>query len=168
MTTINNLFDYQSLAINSISLILLITLIPIFGIVSDKYGRIKTLFIPSLVLLVMIVPYYLCISTGNFYDLLIAHLLIAIPCAGIFSITPVIITEIFPLQIRCSSTGLIYSVAVCFGGGLTPLLALKLTHSLYGSYSPGLILIIPGLLSLVALLVLNTKKQDATMIFSPA
>jgi MHS family proline/betaine transporter-like MFS transporter len=157
MTTINNLLDYESFSINSISLILLIILIPIFGMCSDRYGRIQTLFIASFALLIMIVPSYSCISSGSFYGVLFAHLLIAIPCAGIFSITPVLITELFPLQIRCSGAGLIYSIAACFGGGITPLLALKFAHS-YESYSLGLLLMFPGLLSLVALLVLHAKK----------
>jgi len=168
MTTVNNLFNYQSLLINSISLVLLIILIPIFGILSDKYGRIKTLFIPSLASLIMIVPYYLSISTGSFYQSLVAQLIIAIPCAGIFSITPVIITEIFPLHIRCSSTGFIYSLAICFGGGITPLIALKLSNSLSGAYSPGLLLMLPGLLSLISLWVLQTKKNAGLTAMTPA
>lgn len=168
MTTINNLQNYQSLLINSLSLILLILLIPIFGIFSDKYGRIKTLFMPSIALLTMIIPYYLSISTGSFYQSLIAQLIIAVPCAGIFSITPVIITEIFPLQIRCSSTGLIYSLATCFGGGITPLIALKISSSLHSSYSPGLLLMLPGLLSLISLFVLSTKKHVGLTSMTPA
>ena len=160
MVTINNLVDYQSFSINSISLLLVIIMIPIFGMMSDRYGRSKMLFISIIFLLMMIIPYYVYLSTGNFYEILFCHLLIGIPCASIFSITPVFITELFPLSIRCASAGLIYSIAACFGGGITPLLALFLSHSVYGSHSPWIVLLFPGLLSLIVLFCLKFKDDN--------
>lgn len=71
--------------------------------------------------------------------------------ALLFSMTPVFITEIVPLSIRCSYVGLIYSLATCLGGGITPLLALFFSHHIQINYSPGFVLFFPGTLSLIAL-----------------
>lgn len=151
MVTMNHLFDYQAFLINSISLLFVITMIPVFGRLSDKYGRSSMIFLSIIALLVLIIPYYFYISTGQFYDILLCHLLISIPCASLFSMTPVFITEIIPLSIRCSSVGLIYSLATCLGGGITPLIALFFSHHVHASYSPGFVLFLPGALSLLAL-----------------
>jgi MFS transporter, MHS family, proline/betaine transporter len=140
MTTANHIHNTQSFIINSSSLAFLILLIPLFGFISDHLGRTKTILFGSTTLLLLSMPYFNLLLTGTFYQVLLAHTLIAIPCASIFAVSPVLITEIFPLSIRCSITNLIYSLAACIGGGVTPLIAFRLES--YNSCFPGLILVV--------------------------
>lgn len=159
MTTINNIHNTQSLIINSSSLVLLIVLVPFFGYLSDIFGRAKTLVVGMTALLILIVPYFELLSSGTFNQILLFHILIGIPCACIFAVTPVFITEIFPLSIRCSVTNLIYSLATCLGGGITPLIAFKLGND--GHYSPGFILIILGFVGVVLLSIFLKQNKSA-------
>jgi len=149
MTTVNQIHNTHSFVINSSSLVLLILLIPLFGFISDRLGRTKTILFGSTTLFLFSMPYFNLISSGTFYQVLLGHTLIAIPCASIFAVTPVFITEIFPLSIRCSITNLIYSLAACFGGGVTPLIAFKLES--YNSHFPGLILVVLGGINILLL-----------------
>ena len=142
MSTVNHLHNTHSFIINSSSLTLLVLLIPLFGLISDHLGRTKTVLMGCITLSLLSLPYFSVLSSGNFYQILVAHTMMAIPCASIFAVTPVLITEIFPLSIRCSITNLIYSLAACIGGGITPLIAFKLVQ--YESYLPGSILVILG------------------------
>ncbi|MBA2649173.1 MAG: MFS transporter [Legionella sp.] len=142
MATVNHIHNTQAFIINSFSLVLLILIIPISGLISDYLGRPKTIFIGSMTLLLFAMPYFRLLSSGSFYQVLFGHILAAIPCACIFAATPVLITEIFPLSIRCSTTNLIYSLASCLGGGITPLVAFRLAEN--ANYSPGSILVMLG------------------------
>ncbi|MCX7118214.1 MAG: MFS transporter [Legionellales bacterium] len=148
MITINTIHNTQSFIINSCSLALLVILVPFFGHISDVNGRAKTLGTGIISLLMLVVPYFSILSSGTFLQVILFHTLIAIPCACIFAVTPVFITEIFPLSIRCSITNLIYSLAACLGGGVTPLIALTLGHNSQTGYGPSFILVILGVISL--------------------
>jgi MHS family proline/betaine transporter-like MFS transporter len=159
MSTTNYISSMQSFIINSSSLLLVIILVPFFGFISDKLGRVKTLSIGVITLVTLCMPYFEVLSSGTFVQVLLAHVLIGIPCACVFAVTPVFITEIFPLSIRCSITNLIYSSAACLGGGITPLIALRL-GDVY-EYSPGFILVILGFISLVLLGVFLKRSRRA-------
>jgi len=157
MSTVNHLHNTHSFIINSSSLTLIVLLIPLFGLISDHLGRTKTILMGCITLSLLSLPYFSVLSSGNFYQILMAHTMMAIPCASIFAVTPVLITEIFPLSIRCSITNLIYSLAACIGGGITPLIAFKLEQ--YASYLPGLILVILGGINIFFLAAYMRRKH---------
>jgi MHS family proline/betaine transporter-like MFS transporter len=154
----HNISDTQSFIVNSSSLTLLMFLIPFFGFISDRYGREKTLSTGIFFFLLLIIPYFNFLSTGTFFQLLCWHIVIGIPCGCIFSITPVFITEIIPLSVRCSIANLVYSLASVIGGGLTPFLAIKLSADT--SYSSGFILIVLGFISLMLLSFFRRKSKS--------
>ena len=158
MSTVNHLHNTHSFIINSSSLTLLVLLIPLFGLISDHLGRTKTILMGCITLSLLSLPYFSVLSSGNFYQILVAHTMMAIPCASIFAVTPVLITEIFPLSIRCSITNLIYSLAACIGGGITPLIAFKLVQ--YESYLPGSILVILGGINIFFLAAYMRRKHS--------
>ncbi len=157
MSTVNHLHNTQAFIINSSSLTLLVLLIPLFGLISDHLGRTKTVLMGCITLSLLSLPYFSVLSSGNFYQILVAHTMMAIPCASIFAVTPVLITEIFHLSIRCSITNLIYSLAACIGGGITPLIAFKLEQ--YESYLPGSILVIFGGINIFFLVAYMRRKN---------
>lgn len=165
LNTINHLHNTEALIINSFSLGLLITLIPVFGLISVRLGRAKTIMPGIIALTLFSMPYFNLLSTGTFYQVLLGHMIIAIPCANLFSVTSVLITERFPLSVRCSITNFIYSLAACFGGGVTPLIALKLRE--YGNAMPGMILVALGFISLSLLgysIRKNTRWEKSLML----
>lgn len=160
MITVNTIHNTQAFIINASSLALLIALIPLFGHLSDCYGRIKTISAGVMALTILIIPYFALLSSGTFIQVLLFHILIGIPCACIFAVIPVFITEVFPLSIRCSITNLIYSLASCLGGGITPLIAFKLANNSTNQYSPGLILVVLGCVSFILLQIFMRKNKQ--------
>lgn len=157
LVTVNHLSSTQAFLVNSSGLAIVTVLIPFMGKLSDLYGRIRIILMGMVTLILFITPYFICLTSGTFSQILLPHCLMAIPCAAIFAVIPVFITDIFPHSVRCSIANLIYSVAACIGGGVTPLIALKLGE--HHSYSPSFLLIIFGVLSLLTL-VLFTERND--------
>ena len=159
MTTVNHLLMKQSFIINSCGLFLLVSLIPLFGFLSDIFGRVRMMIFSTATIVFMVLPYFIFLSSGLFMQVLIGHMMIAIPCACLFAITPVLITEIFSTSIRCSVTSLLYSVSSCLGGGITPLVALKLSKNTANSYQPAFMLIMLGIISLLFLMAFMKKNN---------
>ncbi|RUR14024.1 MFS transporter [Legionella septentrionalis] len=162
LMTVNILSNTQAFLINSSGLAIVTILIPLMGIASDIYGRTRIILTGITTLLVFVVPYFAYLTSGTFAQILLFHCFLAIPCAAIFAVIPVFITDIFPHSVRCSITNLIYSVAACLGGGITPLIALKLGER--HDHSPSYILIVFGVVSLTSLLLFTKKTKPNQLV----
>lgn len=159
MTTINHFSQYQAMGINTISLLLLIPLIPIFGYLSDYYSKVKLLVFSSLAFALLALPYFIFLSSGNYEQILIFKLLFCIPSACYYSIAPVLITESFPTRLRCTSLALIYQMTLSLAAGITPLAMLYLAnHNPEIPYSPAYYLIGSCILGCLGLYLLSTNK----------
>lgn len=160
LVTVNNFSSTDAFLINASGLAIVTVLIPFMGKLSDLYGRIRIILMGMVTLILFIIPYFICLTSGVFSQILLFHCLMAVPCAAIFAVIPVFITDIFPHSVRCSIANLIYSVAACFGGGITPLIALKLGE--HHNYSPSYLLIIFGILSLITLVLFSKRDNYKT------
>jgi MHS family proline/betaine transporter-like MFS transporter len=127
--TINKLSQQDALEINSISLILLILLIPLFGNLYDYFNKIRILIGVTFFFMLISPLYFYYLSYGNYVNLLLIKLLISIPSACYYSLATVLITESFPINIRCTSLALVYQSTVALAGGLTPLALIWMMNS---------------------------------------
>lgn len=164
MVTNNSISHTQAFLMNSISLAIVTALIPLMGMMSDLYGRARIILTGIITLMLVIMPYFFFLTTGSFSQVLLFQCFMAIPCASIFAVTPVFITDIFPPSVRCSSSNLIYSLAAVLAGGLGPVIAVKLGAR--HDYSPGYILMVCGVLSLFAFVLYLNKNHQKTSKFS--
>ena len=161
MTTINHFSQYQAMGINTISLLFLIPLIPIFGYLSDHYSKIKLLILSSFAFFILAIPYFMVLSSGNLKQILTLKLLFCVPSACYYAIAPVLITESFPIRLRCTSLALIYQMTLSIAAGTTPLAMLYLAnHTSRMTYSPGYYLIGCCILGLIGLRLLSAHKTD--------
>lgn len=159
MTIVNHFSQRQALGINTICLLFLIPFIPFFGWLSDYYSKTKLLSLSALVFSILSVPYFVFLSMGSYTQILIFKLLFCIPSACYYSIAPVLITESFPIRLRCTSLALIYQITASMAAGLTPLIMLYMVNHFYGMlYSPAYYLIGSSLLCLIGLHVLTQDK----------
>ncbi|MBA2650769.1 MAG: MFS transporter [Tatlockia sp.] len=159
MTTINHFSQSQAMGMNTLALLFLIPLIPFFGFLSDLYGKIKLLAISTLAFCLLAIPYFIFLSTGSYLQILIFKLLFCIPSACYYSIAPVLITESFPVGLRCTSLGLIYQITASLAAGITPLTMLYIVNHCHGiTFSPAYYLIGSCLLCFVGLRYLSSDK----------
>lgn len=126
----------------TISLALVTVLIPLFGWVSDKKDRLSMLTFASSGLFVLAYPFMHTINFGNEWQFLAMQLLISIPCACYYSVSSVLLTELFPLQIRCTALSIVFSIAASLAAGVPPLLADYLARATQQPSSPCLIMMV--------------------------
>lgn len=127
---------------NILSLLLVTVLIPVFGWISDKQDRLKMLTFASSGLLVLAYPFMHVVNYGNALSFIIMQMVISIPCACYYSVATVLLTELFPLQIRCTALSIVYSIAASLAAGLPPLLSDYLAYHTHLPSSPSLIIMV--------------------------
>lgn len=132
-----------------LSLTFATVLIPIFGWISDRYDRLKMLTFACFGLFILSYPFMYAVNFGNAAFFFIMQLLISIPCACYYSVSSVILTELFPLQIRCTALSIIFSIAASLAAGAPPLIANTLVQTTHRPNSPCIIMM---LLSFVVLI----------------
>lgn len=146
----------------AIALTVYAVLCPIAGRLSDRFGRRRTILFGCVGHVVLAVPVFLLLSTGNVALILLALLLYGIVQAPINANTSLIMIELFPASTRLTSGSLGFNLGVGPPSGFGPFLAAALVAGTGLSYSPGFFLAGVALFSLVVLAVMmpETAGRD--------
>ncbi len=122
-----------ALTINTVSMIILALLIPVFGWLSDKIGRKPIILFSTFASFLLSYPLFKFISSGSFENALIGQVVFALITAGFMAVLPTTLVEIFPTPIRNSGYSIGYNLPFAIFGGTSPLIAtylIKLTGDL--------------------------------------
>jgi MHS family proline/betaine transporter-like MFS transporter len=122
-----------------LSLTLTAALIPLFGWLSDQRERLTIIRISTAGILMLSYPFMLAMTGKTSF--LCMQLLIAIPCAAYYSVCSVVLTELFPMPIRCTTLSIIFSLAASLAAGVPPVLSEALIYLTHSPDSPSLIII---------------------------
>lgn len=139
----------------ALSLLFVSILIPMFGYLSDRSDRLQILMISSAALVVSAYPFMVAINSGNVYAFVLMQLLISIPCASYYSVSSVILTELFPLQIRCTTLSIVFSIAASLASGFPPLIANWLVQTFHRPSAPCIIMMVMGAAVLINAFILK-------------
>jgi len=139
--------------------VIFLVVLPIWGIVSDRFGRKPVLLIALVGLAALNFPLNAMLNTSP-WSLFIAMSIALVFLGAFSSIGPAVYAEIFPTRIRATGLAVPYSIAVALFGGTAPYLQTYLaSHDMTSTFIwYGVIL---GLLSgLVVLTLPETKGID--------
>lgn len=130
------------------SLVLVTVLIPVFGWISDRMDRLRLLKAATATLLVLAYPFMHAINFGQAWEFFLMQMLISVACACYYSVSTVVLTEIFPMTIRCTALSIVFSIAASLAAGLPPLLSDWLARVTERPNSPAVIMIVLSLIVL--------------------
>ncbi len=116
------LSEEHALLINSIAMASMLLLIYPAARIADKIGRRAVLMSAIIAMLIAIYPAFLLMNTGDFYNILIAQIILAVIVGWYLAPMPAVLVEIFPTSIRYSGMSLSYNLCAILGG-LTPAVA---------------------------------------------
>lgn len=151
--------DQQIVISNIMSLIVLLSVFPIVGKLSDLVNREKIVISASIGFVVLSQPLFYSLAYGNYTQLLIAQSLIAIPAGAYYATVPVMLAEMFPINLRCTVLSSIYSIAASLAAGLTPLLSLLLLKKSQNPLAPTVLVFVLVACVLLTIYFKHTKYK---------
>lgn len=158
----------QALLINTLGVLLLSVLLPVFGHLSDQYSRKKLLIGSCIALIIATYPIYQLVLTDNVTLVILAWAVLCILAAAFMGIAPCFLVELFDTQVRYTGFAFSYNVSFALFGGTAPLVATILMKQEHLQAAPGVYIAIAAIIALVSVLyargrakLVNTNRVTA-------
>lgn len=158
----------QIILSNSISLLILLGIYPFAGRLTDRISQNKMLIAALFGFSLLSYLFFSTQSSGNYLYFLGIQALISIPSGIYYATVPVMLTNMFPVNLRCTALSVIYSIAASLSAGLTPLLSLVLIQKTHSQTAPSLIVLILVCLTIGLLLFSSMRKRNLSIGFQIA
>jgi MHS family proline/betaine transporter-like MFS transporter len=162
LTTSLGLDRVSALALSGVGLFVYMLMCPAAGILSDRYGRRSLNILGTVGFVVLSIPAFLLMATGNGIAI-VAGLILLGACQALCSVTNVVLlVELFPASTRSSGSALGYNLGLAFVAGPGPLIAAALANATATSTSAAWYMVVIALIALPILLkwLPETFKRD--------
>jgi MFS transporter, MHS family, proline/betaine transporter len=135
-----------------------------FGTLSDRIGRLRSLFISAVLLLVSVLPLFMWLKAApTLPTLIIVQSIVCTLVASFVGVAPSALSEIFPTGVRSTGTSLVYNGAFTLFGGFAPMILTWLTQRSGGSiYSPAWYVMLAACVALLAIPFLRTRDAQVS------
>lgn len=144
------LAETASYVATTVALATYIGFIFITGMLSDKYGRKKILITASLLFVVLTVPAFMLLETGNFLVIVLVQILLGAMLSLNDGTLPSFLAEMFPTRVRYSGFAVSFNLSNALFGGTAPFVATVLIATSGSVLAPGWYLMGAAVIALVA------------------
>jgi MHS family proline/betaine transporter-like MFS transporter len=151
----------RALAINTSSMVVLLMVMLAAGWLSDKVGRRLPLFTAHILALVGSLPLLWLMHHHDPVLIQLGQMGFVLILGTTMAITPVIMVEATPHEVRCTAIAIGYNMAYGVLGGLSPLAATWLVQRTDVDLSPAWLVMAAAVLSFFALLALGKERAVA-------
>lgn len=168
MITVEKVPAPIALAYTSVSILLMVLVIPIAGHVSDRVGRKPVLLTAALGTILLAYPMFrlmaaASITAHEYLPCLVGQVVLGV-LAGIYQgALPTTLVEMFHSRSRATAMSVSYSLAAGILGGTTPLICTWLVDRTQNILSPAFYLMLVGLVALLVISLSVDETYDRTM-----
>jgi metabolite-proton symporter len=135
-----------------------IVTIPLFGALSDRYGRRPIYLIGALGAAIWSFVFFALLDTGSFALIVLSAVIALVFHAAMYGPQASFIAEMFPTHVRYSGASMGYQLAGVIGGALAPIIATALLSSFQSSVA---VSVYSGAVLLVTLACVAIAKETA-------
>jgi MHS family proline/betaine transporter-like MFS transporter len=148
-----------ALTINTVSLLMMVILLPLIGFLSDKIGRKPTMLAGILGFILFSYPLFLLLQQADFITMLLAHACFALLTCFVFAPLPATLIELLPTHIRCSGVSVPFNIGNALFGGTGPFVATYLIHATGKPVAPSFYLMLAGVVMFLIVIRLKESHQ---------
>jgi MHS family proline/betaine transporter-like MFS transporter len=152
--------ENKALQITTVATIILVFLIPMMAMLSDRFIRRKSILIVAFfIALVCAVPMFLLVVKSYillFSVLVLFGVIIAVP----LGVAPATMVEWFPTKYRLTSYSIIYNIGVGIFGGATPMVCTWLIKISGNNLAPAYYLSVFIIISLLGLWLMKDRSRE--------
>ncbi|WP_131782224.1 MFS transporter [Legionella gresilensis] len=146
MTEILGMSLHRSLTINTISMLVIILVIPLIGLLSDIIGRKPVLLTGAIGFGLLSYPLFLLIQHTTFISVLLAQVMFAILVSFAYAAIPATLVELVGTNIRYTAMSFPYNLSNAVFGGTAPLVATYLIEKTNNPLAPSFYLIFAAMI----------------------
>jgi len=140
----------RSYLATTIALVTYIGFIFVTGILSDKFGRKRILMSASVLFVLLTVPAFMLLDTGNFLFIVLVQILLGAMLTLNDGTLPSYLAEMFPTRVRYSGFAVSFNLSNALFGGTAPFVATLIIASSGNVLAPGWYLMGAAVVSLIA------------------
>lgn len=159
LTKVRHLKESAALIHNTGFLILHLCLIPIFGLIVNGIGGVRSLRYISMAFFILAIPSFYLISHGDKNSIIIGFLLLSTMTAINAAIIPGLLAELIPEKVRYTILASVFNIGFGIFGGITPVVCLLLTNDVNIKISPSIYLMLVAGVTLFTSYLLKTKLK---------
>jgi Arabinose efflux permease len=112
-----------ALLVNSIGLTVMIVCLPLFGLVSDKFGRKRVMLVAAVAMFILVTPVFWGMRSGSLAIVIVSYVVI-IACHTLYAAPQVaMLVELFPTSVRVTGLSIGYNISQTLFGGFAAFIA---------------------------------------------
>ncbi len=140
----------SALDVNTLSLVVMMPVITLAALLSDRIGRKPLLYFVAVGSLLLACPLWWLMHHEDFAVILAAQVGFAILFGAGYAGLSAVMVEILPASVRCSASAIGYNLCMGLFGGTAPLVATFLVERTADDFTPAYYLMAVALISLIA------------------
>ena len=166
---IDHLAQSAALDINTISMVVLLLLLPLTGALSDYFGRKPVLLAASGGMFVLAWPLFWMLHHADLRLVVFGQIGFAVLSACFWGSISATMVELVPERVRCTVLSVGYNIGMAILGGLTPMVAVYTVKRSQYDLSPAFLLMAAAAVSFAVVLGLReTYKMQLASPFAAA
>ena len=154
---------HNVLAVNSLALAILLIFEPLFGFLSDRFGRRPFMIIALLICVFVSIPLFMMMTTGIILKLFMAQAIFAFLDALYTGPLMATVLESVPTRLRYTAVAGSYNLSYSIFGGTAPLVVTFLIHQTGAFISAAYYIIIVSIMVLPVVVKMRETYRDVIM-----